>query len=515
MMPQSRPVVSAGTTKRQPSPRARWMGALALFVVSAAAAAEVRPPNVLFLAVDDLRPELGCYGRKQVISPHIDRLAAQGVRFDRAYCQYPVCHASRGSLLTGRRPDTLGTDFRLSAIRQRIPDLITLPQQFKRHGYDTRSFGKIYHGSFETAYLGRTFDDPASWSRPGWFGSSQYYFTPRGIEVAREVYAKKSAKKGGGGGPDAWKSAFVQGLATEAPDVPDRTLYDGVMTDRAIAALGELKDQPFFLGVGYLKPHLPFVAPKKYWDLYERAKLAMPWPAAPPRGAPEVARHSHGELRVQYTNMRDEILSEAQVRELLHGYYACVSFIDAQIGRLLGELDRLGLRDNTIVVLWGDHGWHLGEQSLWGKMTGFELSARVPLIVCAPDRKARGAGSSALVEFVDLFPTLCELSGLPQPNGLEGTSFVPLLDAPDRPWKPAAFTQLVRGQATGRSIRTERYRFTRWTSTKAPNEIVGVELYDYAASPLETENLAGRPEHAALEQKLAAALDSARPPNLP
>ena len=202
-MPQSRPVVSAGTTKRQPSPRARWMGALALFVVSAAAAAEVRPPNVLFLAVDDLRPELVCYGGKQVISPNIDQLAAQGVRFDRAYCQYPVCHASRGSLLTGRRPDTLGTDFRLSAIRQRIPDLITLPQQFKRHGYDTRSFGKIYHGSFETAYVGRTFDDPASWSRPGWFGSPQYYFTPRGIEVAREVYAKKSGKKGGGGGPDA------------------------------------------------------------------------------------------------------------------------------------------------------------------------------------------------------------------------------------------------------------------------------------------------------------------------
>jgi arylsulfatase A-like enzyme len=204
--------------------------------------------------------------------------------------------------------------------------------------------------------------------------------------------------------------------------------------------------------------------------------------------------------------MRNEPLSEAQVRELLHGYYACVSFIDAQIGRLLGELDRLGLRENTIIMLWGDNGWHLGEQDLWGKMTGFELSARVPLIVCAPGRKARGAGSSALVEFVDLFPTLCELAGLPPPNGLEGTSFVPLLDAPDRPWKPAAFTQLVRGQATGRSIRTERHRLTRWTSTKDPNEVVGVELYDYAASPLETENLAGRPEYATLERELAARL---------
>jgi arylsulfatase A-like enzyme len=383
---------------------------------------------------------------------------------------------------------------------------VTLPQQFKEHGYVTQAFGKLYHGAFEKAYVGRTLDDPRSWSGTNWYGSPQYYFSPHGIEVAREVYGKKFHKSGAE--LDGWKAEFVQGLATEAPDVPDNVLYDGQMTDRAIRALGEFRGKPFFLAVGYLKPHLPFVAPKKYWDLYDRASLKLPSPAAFPRGAPAVALTGNSELHMQYTNMRNEPLTEAQTLELRHGYYACVSYVDAQIGRLLGELDRRGLRENTIVVLWGDHGYHLGEQSLWGKLTDFELGARVPLIVSAPGRKASGAKSDALVEFVDIYPSLCELADLPLPSHLEGTSFVPLLDAPDRPWKAAAFTQVVRGDVTGRSLRTDRYRFTRWYKTKSPTTTVAVELYDLFKAPVEDENIAERPENADVVKELTARLES-------
>jgi arylsulfatase A-like enzyme len=460
--------------------------------------------NVLFIAVDDLRPELGCYGQAHIHSPNIDGLAARGVLFDRAYCQYPVCNASRSSLLTGLRPDSTGVFDNATHFRKQAPDVVTLPQQFKEHGYVTQAFGKLYHGAFEKAYVGRAFDDPPSWSAVNWYGSPQYYFSPHGIEIAREVYGKKYHKSGNE--LVGWKTEFVQGLATEAPDVPDNVLYDGEMTDRAIQALGELRGKPFFLAVGYLKPHLPFVAPKKYWDLYDRASLTLPSPTTPPRDAPAAALTTSGELHGQYTNMRNEPLTEAQTRELRHGYYACVSYVDSLIGRLLGELDRRGLRENTVVVLWGDHGYHLGEQNLWGKLTDFELAARVPLIVSAPGRKAMGAKSGGLVELVDIYPSLCELANLPLPSHLEGTSLVPLLDAPDRPWKTAAFTQVVHGDLMGRSLRTERYRFTRWDQTKQPNKTVTMELYDLVADQAETENIAARSENAALIEELTAKL---------
>jgi len=472
-----------------------------------------RLPNVLFIAVDDLRPELGCFGASHVKSPHIDRLAAGGVVFDRAYCQYSVCNPSRASLMTGMRPDSTGVMDNGSHFRAKAPDVVTLPQQFRRHGYATQAFGKIYHGAFETAYVGRKCDDPPSWSEPHWYGSPQYYFTPQGMEIARQVCAKKYKKPAAG--PDDWKQEFVQGLATEAPDVPDNALYDGEMTDRAIEALGTLKGKPFFLAVGYLKPHLPFVAPKRYWDLYDRAAIGLPRPAGAPRDAPAMALHANGELRGQYTNMKEKGLSEAQIRELRHGYYACVSFVDAQIGRLLAELDRLDLSTSTIIVLWGDHGWHLGEQGLWGKSTNFELDARAPLIVSAPGRGANGSKCKALVEFVDIFPTLCELAGMPLPPHIEGTSLAPLLDAPDRSWKTAAFSQIARGPNLGRSMRTGRYRFTRWHPRNAPDKTVAVELYDFLNDPVELENIAGRPENVALVKELSAKLDagwrSARP----
>jgi len=479
--------------------------AAAVFVC-AGAAFGAEKLNVLFIALDDLRPELGCYGQTHIHSPNIDRLAQRGVQFKRAYCQYPVCNASRASVLTGMRPDSTGVYDNLTNLRKRAPDVITLPQHFKNHGYVTRAFGKIYHGAFEKTYVGREYDDPPSWNTPPWYGSPQYYFSPHGIEIARDVYAKKYHKSGAD--LDNWTTEFVQGLATEAPDVPDSTPYDGEMTDRAIRALSELKEQPFFLAVGYLKPHLPFVAPKKYWDLYDRKSLPLPNPAEAPRNAPAVALLRNGELRVQYTNMRDEALSEAQSRELRHGYFACVSYVDSLIGRLVDELDRLGLREKTIIVLWGDHGYHLGEQTLWGKLTSFELSSRVPLIVCAPGRNGAGEKSDRLVELVDLYPSLCQLASLPMPHHLEGTSLVPLLDAPNQSWKTAAFSQVVHGGTSGRSIRTDRYRFTSWQPTKSSDETVAVavELYDCLHATMETENIASLPENAQLVKELSEKL---------
>jgi arylsulfatase A-like enzyme len=477
------------------------ISALALFAFPMARILATEPkPNVLFIALDDLRPELGCYGQSHIVSPNIDKLAAQGTVFLRAYCQQAVCNPSRASLMTGLRPDSTGVYNNNTHFRAKAPDVVTLPQQFKEHGYHTQAFGKLYHGAFEKAYVGRAYDDERSWIGPHWYGSPQYYFTPHGIEVARQVYARKFKKPTAG--PDEWKAEFVQALATEAPEVPDNALYDGEMTDQAIKTLGELKGKQFFLAVGYLKPHLPFVAPKKYWDLYDPAKVRLADNNHPPKDSPAVALHSMGELRVYSDMPKQGPVSDEQARRLRHGYYACVSFVDAQIGRLLAELDRLGLHENTIVVLWGDHGWHLGEHALWTKQTNFEVATRAPLIVSAPRAKATGQKLNALVEFVDIYPTLCELAGLPLPKHLEGSSFAPLLNDPNRAWKPAAFSQFPRPGLMGYSMRTDRHRLTLWQSGKDPAKVAAVELYDHQTDPSENTNLAAAPEHASLVKEL-------------
>jgi iduronate 2-sulfatase len=461
-------------------------------------------PNILFIAADDLRPELGCYGQRHIQSPNIDRLAASGFVFNRAYCQVAVCNASRTSLMTGLRPDTTRVYINATKFRTTAPDAVTLPQHFKQQGYFTQPLGKIYHGLFETALVGRTFDDPPSWSTNHWYGSPQYYFTREGIAAAERVYGEKFKKSGAQ--LAGWTNEFVQALATEAPDVPDRVLYDGELTERAIQAMGQLKDKPFFLAVGYLKPHLPFVAPKKYWDLYDPAKIQLAPNPNPPSDAPSNALHPMAEARVYTDFPKTGLPSDAQARHLRHGYYACVSFVDAQIGRLLAELDRLGLRENTIVVLWGDHGWHLGEHAMWGKQTNFEVATRAPLILRVPGKKAAGAKIEALVEFVDIYPTLCELAGLSRPAALEGTSFAPLLDQPNRAWKSAAFSQYARPNAMGLSMRTDRHRLTLWQSLNDPHQLEGVELYDHQSDPGEDHNLAGKPEQQPLVKELSQKL---------
>lgn len=464
---------------------------LALWVAFATAcfAAERLKPNILFIAADDLRTELGCYGIKGIQSPNLDRLAARGTVFDRAYCQQAVCSPSRTSLLTGCRPDTTRVYDLETHFRRNLPGVITLPQHFKNHGYFTRSVGKIFHGGL---------DDPDSWSEPPAKAGRPTYHLPEN----KEIVARKTAAVAGKqfATPSARYNAMT-GPPYECADVPDNTYSDGAIADAAIEMLRQAKGKPFFLAVGFLKPHLPFIAPKKYWDLYRRANIPMALNPFPPKHAPKFALVDWGELRAYEDIPRLGPLTEEQARTLKHGYYACVSYIDAQLGRVLAELDRLGLREQTVIVVWGDHGWKLGEHGAWCKHTNFENDTRAPLICSAPGQKAAGRHSRALVEFVDIYPSVCALAGLPLPPHLEGTSFAPLLDAPDQPWKAAAFSQYPRGrQVMGYSMRTDRYRLTRWL--KPDGTELARELYDHQADPQENENVAERSENQALVEGL-------------
>ena len=470
-----------------------------------------RARNVLFLAVDDLRPELGCYGNPLVKSPNLDRLAEQSMVFERAYCQAPVCGPSRASLLTGLRPDTTKVWGNKTHFRDTLPNAETLPQRFKKMGYHTESIGKVLHGRM---------DDPQSWSVPAW--------PPGGRQAGMQYVDLERLAAMRANEPDrAWSGADIPTLtwkkrgSWQAPDVPDNALQDGQAAERAVEALGRLRDRPFFLAVGFQKPHLPFTAPKKYFDLYDPASIPVPSDPQRPVGSPSVAFTGSRELR-GYADIPDSgTVPESKVRELTHGYYAAISYMDAQVGRVLGELRELGLAENTVVILFGDHGFHLGEQQLWGKTTNFELDARSPLMLRVPGMRNAGQASGRFVEFVDLYPTLCKACSVEPADGLEGTSLLPLLEDPNRPWKRAAFSQIPRPyladqdwQQMGRSIRTDRYRYTEWTDRQGA--VTTRELYDLSVSPIETLNLAARPEHERvvrdLSMQLRAGWRAAQPP---
>jgi iduronate 2-sulfatase len=381
-----------------------WGGAVA-------ADAPALRPNVLLICVDDLKPLLGCYGATGVKSPNIDRLAARGVLFERAYCNQAVCAPSRNALMTGLRPSTLGiydlgTNFRLA-----VPDAVTVAQHFQRNGYRTEAMGKIMHVGH-----GNT-EDAASWSVPHWKPQGGSYALQANIESQREAVAKAKAA-----GLSVEKVAnTAKSVATECADVADTAYGDGMIADEAVRRLDAAKakpGEPWFIGVGFHKPHLPFNAPKKYWDLYRPESFELPAQRTLPAGAPEFAGQNSGELR-SYTDIpKVEPIGDAQARHLIHGYHAAVSFMDAQLGRVLDALDRNGFAENTVIVLWGDHGWHLGDHGIWCKHTNYEQAARQPLIVVAPGVAQAGVKSPALVETVDLYPTLCELAGLPVPQGL-------------------------------------------------------------------------------------------------
>ena len=468
-----------------------WFTMLLLFAgIGGVQADDSKQLNVLFIAVDDLRPELGCYGEQEVLSPNIDRLAATGTVFDRAYCQQAVCSPSRTSLLTGLRPDSTRVYDLTTHFRKNVPDVITLPQHFRNNGYFTQSVGKIYHGGL---------DDSASWSEPSPRAGRPMYALKENSELVARKRAATVGKKFAT--PSARYNAMA-GPYYECADVPDNAYSDGAIADAALQMLQKAKDRPFFLAVGFLKPHLPFIAPKKYWDLYQRDEISTATNPFPPQDAPSLALTNWGELRAYDGIPSRGVLAEEQIRTLKHGYYACVSYMDAQVGRVLKELDRLGLRDQTVIVLWGDHGWKLGEHGSWCKHTNFEDDAHAPLICSAPHQKSPNSHTRALVEFVDIYPTLCDLVGIESPDHVEGTSFAPLLDQPARAGKSAAFSQYPRGRVMGYSMRTDRYRFTRWLG--ADDHQVACELYDHQNDPQENVNIADDPQCASLVAELTS-----------
>lgn len=443
-------------------------------LLGSSAAAEGKK-NVLFIAVDDLRPELGCYGNTIIKSPNIDRLAKSGVVFENAFCQQAVCSPSRSSLLTGTRPDTTKVWDLTTHFRKALPDIVTLPEHFKANGYFTQSMGKIYHHGL---------DDPQSWSVPSTFPKANF-----------------------GGGSKKEKN---RGPAFLATNDADNALHDGQLADMAVAALGGMKakNQPFFLAVGFIRPHLPFISPKKYWDLYDPASIPLAPNPFRPKGAPDYAIVAGGEIRSYGGVPKAAHFPDDYARQAKHGYYAAVSYVDVQIGRVIDELDRLGLRESTIIVLWGDHGWKLGEHDAWAKHSNVENDTHVPLLVSVPGSPGVGKRSPALVEFVDIYPTLSDLAGLPKPVGLEGFSFKPLIDDPAKAWKSAAFSQYPRTPAgknlMGYSMRTERYRLTTWVIKGKTDKVDAVELYDHQVDLQENTNIANDPANKALVEKLSA-----------
>ncbi len=442
-----------------------------LFAAYPVLAADSRP-NILLIAVDDLRETLGCYGNAAVKTPHIDRLAARGVQFERAYVQYPVCNASRTSFLTGLRPDQTGVTDNATLMRDKLPDVVTFPQLLKGQGWHSAAFGKIFHlgGGRNESLKAKWMDLPKSWHSAAAYRAS-------------ETGSRKLAGRNLTDGKLNWCHWGMM-------DGDDDDQPDGQIASAVIAQIESLGDQPWIIGAGFMKPHDPFVAPKKYFDLYPEGSLKLYRDPADQTPAPPLAVGfgGYGEAFGKFTDV--------ERLEFLRAYYACTSFMDAQVGRVLDTLDRLELWDNTVVIFLGDHGYHLGERNWWNKNTLFDRSCRAPLIIAAPGVKPGAV--RGLVEFVDLYPTIADLCGVNTPAGLAGQSLRPLLDDPTRAGKSAAFTIVTRGQKQrGDSIRTDRWRYTEWSDGAR-------ELYDHTRDPEETKNVVATNTEtaAALSQQL-------------
>ena len=490
-----------------------------------ATAAEAAPPNVLFIAVDDLKPLIKAFGDDHAVTPHMDRLAARGTAFLNAHCQQAVCGPSRVSLLLGQRPDTTRVWDLKTRFRDYQPDVVTLPQAFKNAGYDAVGMGKIYD---PRSTDGRGTMDKASWS--GRYvkvdSPADATFSYRNPETVAQVEAMKASGDLPKGYDKQLKAVFPDGKpSVDRADVPDNAYEDGAMTDIAVqrladyAAGGKDADTPFFLAVGFKKPHLPFNAPEKYWQLYDRAALPVAEVTSAPEGAPEWAPQPGWELRSSYDAPKKGPIPMEKQRELIHGYYAATSYIDAQVGRLLDALDESGLAENTVIVLWGDHGWHLGDHDIWCKHTNFEQATRSPLIVVAPGVGAPGGVSHAPVELLDIYPTLLDLAGVAPEGGLHGLSLRPILSDADASVKDVAVSQYPRGggktQRMGYAFRSERYRLVQWwdfdmEAVEAQGDILATELYDYEADPLETRNLADDPAYADARAEMEALADAFR-----
>lgn len=495
--------------------------------ISLSAIAEDRP-NILFIAIDDLRPELGCYGSPIAVTPSLDKLASDGLLFSRAYCQQAICRPSRASLMTGMRPETTGLFHNYVSLRELQPDILTLPEHFIASGYQTAYSGKIFHRGDN--------DEERSWNvKPTKTKLKKPvgYALPENIKL-RDDNRKRMFEKYG----EAAKRGLGSGPAYEMADVADEVYVDGYNTQTAIATLKDMvkDDRPFFLAMGYKLPHLNWVAPKKYWDLYDRTEIPLATQVDSPTDGAAMGLHASFELRTRAGIPKTGPIDDELATTLKHAYLASVSYVDAQVGLMMDALDETGLRDNTIIIVWSDHGWHLGEMGVWGKATNYEIGTRVPLMIWTPDMKSRGQQSEALVELIDIFPTLCELAEVNVPDHLEGTSFVPLLEDPAQTWKSEVFSQfpnpalrewaanplsvgmretffgplikeveqkimdqqgdqwdraLFENDLVGYAMRTDRYRLVQWQNYKnKESEPIFIELYDLQSDPDETVNIA-------------------------
>lgn len=515
---------------------------LLLVLVSSSVFAQKKPaakPNILFIAVDDLKPVLGCYGNKIIKTPNIDRLAKMGTVFLNNYCQQAVCGPTRASILTGLRPDVTKVRDLHTKMRDMNPNVVTLPEYFISQGYTTSGIGKIFHPSCVDNKF-----DPQSWTIPfmvpeeadysNGFPVQKHYQSPdlKALQAKEEIARtdEKGKKKGkkeevdeDGGG--------ARGPAFESLDLPDDAYDDGVFAKLAAKQIEMLNatNKPYFMAVGFRKPHLPFVSPKKYWDLYQREDMPMAEFQEQAANSKDFAYQNSGELS-SYSGIKEFAkfdkkegnkigLPSDKQKELVHAYYAAVSYIDAQVGILLNTLEKLGTIDNTIIVLWGDHGWHLGDHDMWGKHTNFEQSTKAPLIIVAPGLKA--GQTKAMTEFVDVYPTLCELSGGTISADLDGKSLVPVMKNNNATVKEFAMSQYPKkkdkldskkeegnGKLMGYSMRTEQYRYTVWlkdfTSDQAYNadKVYAKELYDYVKDPLEKVNVVAESKYASISADL-------------
>ena len=492
------------------------------------------PMNVLFIICHDIsRHHFGCYGRP-IHTPNIDRLASRGLLLERHYCQLALCGPTRANIFTGCRPDTTERyDNRpfLPAFRERMGvGFATLPEHFKDQGYFTSALGEVFHGPDSSV------PDPQSWSVPQWFPPTPQIpsWAPNDPKAAQnlQIWVKEESRDVMRRRAHVLKSRGLdlvsnikrwRGPAVEEADVPDNAYTTGMITDKAVERLENLnEEEPFFLTLGYNTGHGPWCAPKRYWDLYEPETLPMPRNPSLPAGIPEFAHYPPNEPSQYYTQDlygKPWKPTDEQVLELLHANYACFSFFDAQVGVLMETLDRLGLGENTIVLFTTDHGNSIGEHEHWHKVTNYEPDLAVPLIISLPGGTNPGGRTKALTEHVDLYPTLCDLCGLPKPQFLEGTSAVPLFTDPNRPWKRAAFSQAPRpldgatarfsagigDRLIGYSMRTDRYRFTRWQT--ADGQVLACELYDYETDPDETINVVDDPSNAEEVERLNTMMD--------
>jgi arylsulfatase A-like enzyme len=525
----------------------KFVSILFLFVISNSITAQKKQttkPNILFIAVDDLKPLLGCYGNTLVKSPNIDRLAKLATVFNKNYCQQAICGPTRASIMTGTRPDVTKIWNLTTQMRDVNPNLVTLPQYLITQGYTTSGIGKIYHPSSAIGGV-----DPVSWSIPylkakesdfpaefGFPANGQYQLPETKDRMTPEIIAeRKKQSKDLVANDENPKS--IKGPSTECMDVPDNAYQDGANALLAKEQIIKLSkdNKPFFMAVGFSKPHLPFVAPKKYWDLYNRDDMPIASFQEHSKNGPLIAYHQSGELRnyldipefatLPSDSLRIGLKIEKQ-KELIHGYYAAISYMDAQVGILLKTLESLGTLDNTIIVLWGDHGWHLGDHDLWHKHTNFEEATRAPLIIAGPGIKS--GKTSSLTEFVDVFPTICDLAGVAIPKNLDGKSLKPLMVKNTASVKDFSISQYPRklkklqmakigytnANMMGYSLRTDKYRYTIWmnnfTSKDTFNEsqVYASELYDYVKDPLEKVNVVNDKNYtttsAALKSKMIA-----------